>query len=63
MRRKNGAGPLIGGLVAGLVAGAAAALLLAPKAGRETRDMLKDRGGRYIGAIKERIRRNKNQDE
>lgn len=58
MGRKRGAGVLLGGLMAGVVAGAAAALLLAPKAGRETRNLVKEKGGEYIGALKQRIRRN-----
>lgn len=58
MPKKRGAGVLFGGLVAGVVAGAAAALLLAPKAGRETRNLVKEKSGEYIGAIRQRIRRN-----
>ena len=58
MARKRGAGALVGGLIAGAVAGAVAALMLAPKAGKETRDLVKTKGGEYIGALRERIRRN-----
>lgn len=58
MAKKRGAGALVGGLIAGVVAGAVAALLLAPKAGRETRDLIKEKGGEYIGTLRERIRRN-----
>ena len=57
MARKRGAGTLVGGLVAGVVAGAVAALLLAPKAGRETRDLIREKGGEYIGNLRERIKR------
>jgi gas vesicle protein len=57
MARKRGAGTLVGGLIAGVVAGAVAALLLAPKAGRETRDLLKEKGEEYIDNIRERVKR------
>jgi gas vesicle protein len=57
MARKSGAGALIGGLITGIIAGTVAALLLAPKAGRQTRDLLKEKGGEYIGTLRERIRR------
>ena len=57
MARKGGVGALVGGLIAGVVAGVVAALLLAPKAGRETRDLLKEKGEEYIGALRERVRR------
>jgi gas vesicle protein len=58
MAEKRGAGALIGGLIAGIVAGTVTALLLAPKAGRETRDLIKEKGGEYIGTLRERMRRN-----
>ncbi|HZA21510.1 MAG TPA: YtxH domain-containing protein [Dehalococcoidia bacterium] len=57
MAEKRGAGALLGGLIAGAIAGTVAALLLAPKAGRETRDLIKEKGGEYIGTLRERIRR------
>jgi gas vesicle protein len=63
MRKNRGVVPLLGGLAAGVAAGAAAALLLAPKAGRETRDLLKSKGGHCIGFIRERIKRTKNQSQ
>jgi gas vesicle protein len=44
MAEKNCAGDFIAGFLVGALAGAAAALLLAPQSGEETRVMLRDRG-------------------
>lgn len=56
----------LAGLVAGVVAGGVAAMLLAPKPGRETRRVVGGRtsaaarrAGHYIGAVKSRIRKNR----
>ena len=55
---------LITGLVAGALVGAVAGLLMAPKAGKETRNIvgakaaeIKDRAEDYLGNIRDRIRR------
>ena len=54
----------IAGLIAGAVGGAAAALLLTPKEGRETREIILDRANQVrgraanqISSIRERVRR------
>lgn len=56
----------LAGLVAGVVAGGVAAMLLAPKPGKDTRGVVGGRSsaaarraGRYIGAVKNRIRKNR----
>ena len=48
---------LVSGLIVGAVAGAAAGLLLAPKAGQETRKLAKERGAKYVEGIKEKVKR------
>ena len=54
----------IAGLIAGAVGGAAAALLLTPKEGRETREIILDRANQVrgraadqISSIRDRVRR------
>ena len=42
-------GSLLSGLIGGAVAGTVAGLLLAPKAGKEAREIVRDKGGTYIG--------------
>ena len=48
---------LVSGLIVGAVAGAAAGLLLAPKAGQETRKLAKERGTHYVEGIKAKVKR------
>ncbi len=52
MERSN---KLTTGLIAGAVAGAVAGLLLAPKPGRETRQLLASRAGGYAGTLRQRL--------
>ena len=47
---------LFSGLLAGVVAGATAGLLLAPKPGKVTRRFARQRGAKYLGAVKERVK-------
>ena len=47
---------LVSGLIVGGVAGAAAGLLLAPKAGQETRKLAKERGAKYVEESKRKLR-------
>ena len=58
MRNNNAGTYLIVGLAAGLLAGVAIGLLLSPKEGRETREMIRE----AISSGIERIRR-RDQDE
>ena len=53
--KPNKAGLIATGIVIGAVAGVVAGLLLAPKSGKETRGMIKER----FGAIRERFRRDR----
>lgn len=61
---------LLTGLVAGALVGAVAGLLAAPKAGKETRNIvgskaseIKGRAEDYLGNIKERIRREREETQ
>ena len=48
---------LVSVLIVGAVAGAAAGLLLAPKSGKVTRKLAKERGAKYVEEIKEKVKR------
>jgi gas vesicle protein len=52
--RGSDAAGYLGWFFLGAVAGAAAALLLAPKTGRETRDLLTERGGEFLKRAQEK---------
>ena len=47
---------LFSGLIAGVVAGATVGLLLAPKPGKVTRRFARQKGVKYVEAVKERRR-------
>jgi gas vesicle protein len=47
------------GLIAGALAGAVGALLLAPKAGKDTRDLVRRKGSEYISTVREKLQRRK----
>ncbi len=60
---------LLTGLVAGALLGAVAGLLVAPKAGKETRNIvgtkaaeIKSRAEDYLGTIRDRIRRDREEE-
>lgn len=53
MDNNRSSAPLVGGLAAGLVAGVALGVLLAPKNGRETRELFR----KAIDSGMERVRR------
>jgi gas vesicle protein len=57
MPRKSGSS--IGVLVAGALAGVVGALLLAPKAGKDTRDLVRRKGNEYINIVREKLQRRK----
>ena len=63
MPRGSSRGSFIAGLICGALAGAVAGMLLAPKAGKETQEIVKDRGGRYIGNLRERLRRDRTDEQ
>ena len=56
----------VAGMIIGAAAGAAIGLMFAPKPGKETRHIVKDRAGKisnqaggYIGSMREKVRGNK----
>ncbi len=51
---KTGPNKFAAGLLLGAVAGAVAGLLLAPQTGSETRRMVRERSGEYMGAARQR---------
>jgi gas vesicle protein len=53
MRDNNAGSYLVGGIVVGLLAGVALGLLLSPKEGRETREMIRE----ALSTGMERVRR------
>ena len=50
----NGLDKFVTGMVFGAALGAALGLLLAPKPGSETRQIVRERAGEYIGTARER---------
>ena len=56
-------GSLLVGLIVGALAGAVAGLLLAPKAGKETRKIIWDKGGEYAGTFRGMLRRGVSSEE
>ncbi len=63
MPRGRSRGSFIAGLIGGALAGAVAALLLAPKVGRESREIIRDKSGQYIGNVRDRLRRHRTEEE
>jgi gas vesicle protein len=47
------------GLIAGTLAGVVGALLLAPKAGKDTRDLVRRKGSEYISTMREKLQKRK----
>ncbi len=54
---------IITGLLAGALAGVALGLMFAPKAGRETRDLVRRKRRDYTSAVREKIRKKGNSRE
>lgn len=48
---------LVSGLIVSAVAGAAAGLLFAPKAGKATRKIAKERGAKYVESVRGKVKR------
>ena len=53
--KSNKSGRLITGLIAGAVAGVAVGLLVAPKAGKETREVIGHKSGDYASTLRKRF--------
>ncbi len=63
-------GSVLAGLIGGALAGAVAGLLLAPKAGKEAREIVREKGEEYINkgeeyatSLRDRIRRRQSEEE
>ena len=61
----SGMDRFVTGMLFGAVVGAAIGLLIAPKPGSETRQLVRERAGEFVGTARERVRsvrRRNNQD-
>ena len=61
----SGMDRFVTGMLFGAVVGAAIGLLIAPKPGSETRQLVRERAGKFVGTARERVgnmRRRNNQD-
>ena len=56
MSSKNRSGRLVTGLIVGSLMGGAVGLILAPRSGRETQEVVKHKTGHYVGALGERLK-------
>ncbi len=59
MKMRNRTARFATGLIVGSLAGAAAGMMFAPKAGRETRDSVRRQSGRYAGTLLKRLKMNR----
>ncbi len=57
MMMRNTTGRFVTGLLVGSLTGATVGLLLAPRSGRETRDVVRHKTGHYVGTLRERFGR------
>ena len=57
MMMRNKTGRFVTGLIVGSLTGAAVGLLLAPRSGRETREVVRHKTGHYVGTLRERFGR------
>ena len=55
MMMRNKTGRFVSGLIVGSLTGATVGLLLAPRSGRETREVVRHKAGHYVGTLRERI--------
>ena len=55
MMMRNKTGRFVTGLIAGSLMGGTVGLLLAPRSGIETRDVVRHRTGHYVGTLRERF--------
>ena len=54
---RNKTGQFVTGLIVGSLMGGTVGLMLAPGSGRETRDVVRHKTGRYVGTLRERFGR------
>ncbi len=57
MGSNNSKSSILVGLLVGAAAGAIAALLLAPTSGKQSRELVRQRTGKIVGAAKNRLKR------
>ena len=50
------------GLIGGAIVGALAGLMFAPRAGKETRQIVREKAGLYAGTLRQRVRRGSTQE-
>jgi len=53
----NGKSSMLVGLFVGAAAGTIAALLLAPTTGKQSRELVRKRTGKIVGAVKNRLKK------
>ena len=53
----NGRSSMLVGLFVGAAAGSIAALLLAPTTGKQSRELVREKTGKIVGAAKNRLKR------
>ena len=58
MGSNNSNSSMLVGLFVGAAAGTIAALLLAPTTGKQSRELVRQRTGKIVGAAKNRLKRN-----
>ncbi len=57
MITRNKTGRFVAGLIVGSLTGATVGLLVAPRPGRETRDVVRHKPRHYVGTLRERFGR------
>ncbi len=57
MESNNSNSAMLVGLLLGAAAGAIAALLLAPTSGKQSRELVRQKTGKIVGATKNRLKR------
>ncbi len=57
MMTRNKTGRFVTGLIVGSLMGGTVGLILAPRSGRETRDVVRHKTGHYVGTLRERFGR------
>ena len=61
-KKDEGSGKFVGGAVLGALAGAVLGLLFAPRSGKETRKIIKDKSGEYAEKGKEFVKDKRSKD-